>query len=71
MKRNVGNGERVIRVVGGLALVTCAVMAPLSLAVRVAAFGVTGAYLLISAFAGTCLGYTLMGRSTCSVEPRQ
>jgi hypothetical protein len=71
MKRNVGSGERLLRGVGGLAMVACAVMAPLSLAARLAVFGVTGAYLLFSAFAGTCLCYTLFGKSTCSTEPRR
>lgn len=69
MKRNVGNVERLFRVLGGLLLVTCAVMAPLSLAVRLGTFGVLGAYMLFSALAGSCLGYALMGRSTCPVEP--
>lgn len=71
MKRNVGNGERVFRGVGGLAMATCAVMAPLPLAARLAVFGVTGGYLLFSAFAGTCLGYALIGKSTCPSEPRR
>lgn len=69
MKRNVGNTERLFRGVGGLALATCAVMAPLPLVVRVATFGVLGAYMLFTALAGSCLGYTLMGRSTCPIEP--
>lgn len=71
MKRNLGNGERLLRGVGGLAMGTCAVMAPLPLAARLALFGVTEGYLLLSALAGTCLGYTLMGKSTCSIEPRR
>ncbi|MFL5307546.1 MAG: DUF2892 domain-containing protein [Polyangia bacterium] len=71
MKRNVGSGDRVLRGAGGLAMLTCAVVAPLSLAARVAVFGVTGAYLLFSAFAGTCLCYALLGKSTCSTEPRR
>lgn len=71
MKRNLGNGDRLLRVVGGLALITCAVMAPLPLAVRLAVFAVTGGYLLLSALAGTCLGYALMGRSTCPIEPHR
>jgi hypothetical protein len=70
MKRNLGNGDRLLRVLGGVALITCAVVAPLSLAARLAVFGVAGGYLLLSAFVGTCLGYALMGRSTCSSEPR-
>ncbi|MBJ6759147.1 DUF2892 domain-containing protein [Myxococcaceae bacterium JPH2] len=69
MKRNVGNVERLFRALGGLALVTCAVMTPLPLAVRLVAFGGMGAYLLFTSLAGSCLGYALMGRSTCPIEP--
>lgn len=71
MKRNVGNGERLLRGVGGIAMASCAVMSPLPLAARLGTFGVLGGYLLLSAFAGTCLGYTLMGKSTCPIEPRR
>lgn len=71
MKRNVGNGDRLFRMVGGLAMVACAVMAPVPLAVRLAVFGVMGGYLLLSALKGTCLGYRLMGKSTCPIEPRR
>jgi hypothetical protein len=71
MKRNVGDGERVLRGAGGLAMATCAVMAPLPLLVRLAVFGAAGGYLLFSALAGTCFGYALMGKSTCRLEPRR
>jgi hypothetical protein len=69
MKRNVGNTERLFRAVGALVLATCAVMAPLPLGIRVVAFGTLGAYMLFTALAGSCLGYTLMGRSSCPIEP--
>ena len=71
MKRNVGNAERALRGIAAVAMAACAVMAPLPLAVRLGAFGGLGGYLLISALAGTCLGYKLMGVSTCPVETRQ
>ncbi|AKF85254.1 hypothetical protein MFUL124B02_10790 [Myxococcus fulvus 124B02] len=61
--------ERFFRALGGLMLVTGAAMAPLSLTIRLAVFGALGVYLLFSALAGSCLGYALMGRSTCPVEP--
>jgi Inner membrane protein YgaP-like, transmembrane domain len=69
MKKNVGNMDRVLRAVGGVAMVSCSVMAPLPLAARMATFGAIGAYLLFTALAGTCFGYRLMGRSTCHAEP--
>ena len=68
MKRNVGNWDRIFRGLGALGLLTCSVVAPLPLAVRVAAFGASGVYLLFTALAGTCVGYRLMGRSTCPAE---
>ena len=51
-----------------LAMLSCSVMAPLPYAVRVPAFGLMGVYMLFTALAGTCLGYRLMGRSTCPLE---
>jgi hypothetical protein len=68
MIRNVGNGDRVLRAIATVALLTCGVIAPLSLPLRLAAFVAPGVYLLFTAVAGTCLGYRLMGRSTCPVR---
>ena len=67
MKRNVGNVDRIFRILGSVALTTCAILAPVPLAVA-AIFGIMGCYLFLSALAGSCLGYRLMGRSTCPVE---
>jgi hypothetical protein len=71
MKRNLGRGERVLRGVLGLAMATCAVIAPFSLAARLGIFGAVGGYLALSALVGTCLGYRLIGKATCSTETRQ
>lgn len=68
MKRNVGNWDRIFRGLAGLGMVVCSVMAPLPLVLRVAAFGVGGVYMMFTALAGTCLGYRMMGRSTCPIE---
>jgi hypothetical protein len=35
------------------------------LGVRLAAFSLPAVYLLFTAVAGSCLGYRLMGKSTC------
>jgi hypothetical protein len=70
MKQNVGNRERVARSVAAVFMLVCSVLAPLSLAVRVAAFAVPAVYLLFTALRGTCIGYTLLGRSTCPTRPR-
>jgi hypothetical protein len=68
MRKNVGTGDRVTRGLGALGLLTCAFMAPLAVEVRAPVFGLLGAYLLYTAVAGSCLGYRLMGRSTCPAE---
>jgi hypothetical protein len=65
MKRNVGTGDRVTRGLGALGMFACAVAAPLPLGVRLGAFTLPAVYLLFTAIAGTCFGYSLMGKSTC------
>jgi hypothetical protein len=71
MKRNVGSLDRIMRAVAALAMLACAVMAPLPLVVRACAFGVVGGYLLLSALVGSCAGYSLIGRSTCPASGKQ
>ncbi|AUX44683.1 hypothetical protein SOCE26_061500 [Sorangium cellulosum] len=70
MKSNVGKMDRLFRGLGALALLACAWAAPLPLAARLAAFGLPGVYMMFTALAGTCLGYTLLGRSSCPVPRR-
>ncbi|WP_437933803.1 YgaP family membrane protein [Sorangium sp. So ce341] len=65
MRRNVGKMDRLFRGLSALALLACAWAAPLPLAARLGALGLTGLYLLFTALSGTCLGYALIGRSTC------
>ena len=71
MKRNIGKSERAVRGLAAAGLLSCSVMSPLPLPVRLAAFGATGLYVLFTALSGTCLGYALLGKSTCPAEPRQ
>lgn len=68
MTKNLGNRDRALRVLAALLMVTCAFMAPLPPFTRLALFGGMGAYLLLTALAGTCFGYMLMGKSTCPIE---
>jgi hypothetical protein len=68
MMQNVGKLDRIARVLAVVVLMTCGVLAPLGLAVRLAAFVVPGVYLLGTALAGTCLGYRLLGMRTCPVK---
>ena len=70
MKRNVGTMDRAARGLAGLAMIACAVAAPLPLTVRLAAFLLPAAYMVFSALAGTCFGYSLMGKSTCATARR-
>jgi hypothetical protein len=68
MKKNVGNGDRIVRALGGAALLFCAYLAPLPLSIRLGAFGLMGTYLVFTALGGACLGYALMGKSTCAID---
>jgi Protein of unknown function (DUF2892) len=70
MKQNAAAWDRALRAVAGVVMLACSIFAPLPLLVRAAALGVGGAYLLVSALAGSCLGYRLMGISTCSLDPK-
>ena len=71
MVRNVGNPDRLARVAAAAMMLTCSVLAPFSLEIRVLAMALPALYLLGSALAGSCVGYRLMGRSTCAVaRPR-
>ena len=68
MQKNLGRGDRVLRAIAVVALLTCGVFYPLPLLVRVPTFGLMAAYLLYTVLAGTCLGYALIGKSTCSAR---
>jgi hypothetical protein len=68
MKQNLSRMDRVVRFVAAAGLAGGAVAAPLPWAVRIAGFGLSAAYLLFTVLAGTCLGYRLMGYSTCPTE---
>jgi hypothetical protein len=70
MIRNLGTLDRLARLVAALPLFVCSVMAPLPLAARVAAFALPACYMILTALAGSCLGYRLMGRSTCPAQAR-
>jgi hypothetical protein len=69
--KNLGNTDRWLRVVAAAAMVSCAFKAPLPATLRLSIFGGLAAYMLLTAVAGTCLGYKLMGRSTCPVSERK
>jgi hypothetical protein len=71
MTHNVATWDGALRALAGAAMLAGAIVTPFSLAVRLLAFGAMGLYLLATALAGSCLGYTLMGKSTaCPLHPR-
>lgn len=69
MRKNLGSMDRTARGLAALGMVVAAFLAPLELALRVG-LGTLGIYVLFTAVAGTCLGYRLMGLSTCPTESR-
>jgi len=71
MKLNIGTPDRIVRALVGLAMLSCSVMAPLPLVIRVGVLGLIGGYVLFTALAGTCFGYALLGKSTCPLEARR
>lgn len=70
MTRNLGTPDRLARLLASLPLFVCSVMAPLPLMARAAAFALPACYLVFTSLAGSCLGYRLMGRSTCPTTAR-
>jgi len=67
MEHRLGGFNRFTRLAGAGMSFTCAVMAPLPLVARLAAFGSLGTYLLVSALVGTCwLGRLFGGGSVRS-----
>jgi len=68
MKRNVARWERIARALAGGGLLAGSFWAPLPPLARLLAFGGGGIYLLATALAGTCLGYKMLGISTCPID---
>jgi hypothetical protein len=60
MKHNVGTTDRILRGTIGLGMVASSIVTPVPIVV-----GVMGGYLALTSLAGSCLGYRMMGRSTC------
>jgi hypothetical protein len=63
---NVGTLDRLARALAAALSVAAAFALPLSLPWAIGLGGM-GVYLLGTALVGSCLGYRLMGRSTCGV----
>ena len=71
MNQNAASWDRVGRAVAGVGMLACSLLAPLPLMVRVLAFGVGGAYMMATALFGVCLGYKILGISTCPVDRKR
>jgi len=71
MKQNTATWDRIFRAVAGIGMIVGAVVAPLPWLVRALGLGGGGAYLLATALAGSCLGYKMMGISTCPTTTRR
>ena len=65
MKANVGTLDRGLRIAAGIALIALAATG------TIGAWGWIGVVPLITAFAGFCPAYKLIGLSTCPIAPRQ
>jgi Protein of unknown function (DUF2892) len=70
MNQNVASWDRILRAFMASGVLAGALLTRFPVAVRVLVFGVTGAYLLMTALSGRCLGYGVMGRSTCPFRPK-
>jgi hypothetical protein len=70
MKKNIGKVERAWRTLGAVVLAAGSVVAPLPRAASLA-LGLAAGYMLLTVLSGTCLGYALMGRSTCRARTLQ
>ncbi len=60
MKANIGNIERIVRIVAGLAILSLAFVGPAS------PWGYLGIIPLLTGLVGWCPPYALLGISTCS-----
>ncbi|ALL14098.1 YgaP family membrane protein [Caulobacter henricii] len=69
VNKNLGSADRALRAITAFALFIAAFIAPVPLMVSVG-FALTGAYMIGTALVGTCLGYKLIGVSTCPVKQR-
>ena len=72
MKRNVGSTDRWLRGVAGIALVALALFVGGALPLPLRVLGVVqGGYLVVTAVVGYCVGYRLLGRSTCPLQQQR
>lgn len=59
MKKNIGNTERIIRVLFGLGILSLAIVGPKTM------WGYLGIVPLVTGFVGWCPPYAILGINTC------
>lgn len=64
MERNIGDIERVVRVVAGLGILSLVFVGPQTL------WGLLGIVPVLTGLTGWCPPYSLLGISTCRVKPQ-
>jgi len=70
MHTNTATWDRALRALAGAAMLGASIAAPWPTLAHVIGLGVGGGYMLATALLGTCLGYKLIGVSTCPIERR-
>jgi hypothetical protein len=67
---NLGNADRTIRAITAVAMLIASFTTPVPLTAAVG-LALTGLYLIGTSLVGTCLGYKLIGVSTCPIKQRR
>lgn len=71
MTKNLASWDRALRLGVGVALGVAAFAASIDWRLRVGLLGANAVYLLFTALSGTCVGYRLLGMSSCPRTPQQ
>ena len=66
---NLGNADRTVRAITAVAMLIASFTTPVPLMAAVG-LALTGVYMIGTSLVGTCLGYKLIGVSTCPIKQR-
>jgi hypothetical protein len=69
MSQNLGNADRTVRAIA-VSMLIASFVAPMPLMAAVG-LALTGVYLIGTSLVGTCLGYKLIGVSTCPIKQQR
>ena len=69
LNQNLGNADRTIRAIAGVAMLIASFTTPVPLMAAVG-LALTGVCMIATSLVGTCLGYKLIGVSTCPIKQR-